>query len=138
MPGIEVQRPTDPATVRDAEALFDGPVQEAALQRFLSSDSHHVLLAYDDGQAVGMVTGMEMTHPDKGTEMFLYELGVAESHRGRGIGTRLVEELAQLARTRGCYGMWVLTDQDNGAARAAYERAGGTRAGDQVMYSWEF
>ncbi len=35
-----------------------------------------------------MVSGVELTHPDKGTEMFLYELGVAERFRGRGIGRR--------------------------------------------------
>jgi ribosomal protein S18 acetylase RimI-like enzyme len=45
-----------------------------------------------------MVTGVEMTHPDKGTEMFLYELGVADEHQGRGIGRALVSALADLAR----------------------------------------
>ena len=67
---------------------------------------------------------MEVTHPDKGTEMFLYELAVDEPFRRRGIGRALVERLAALAREAGCYGMWVITDKDNDAARATYE---GTR-----------
>jgi ribosomal protein S18 acetylase RimI-like enzyme len=85
-----------------------------------------------------MVTGVELTHPDKGTEMFLYELGVDEAHRGRGIGKALVEALAGLAREHGCYGMWVLTDDDNPAALAAYRGAGAEDESRQVMLSWSF
>ena len=33
-----------------------------------------------------MVSGVETTHPDKGTEMFLYELGVAALATYRGTG----------------------------------------------------
>lgn len=61
---------------------------------------------------------MELTHPDKGTEMFLYELAVAEGQQRRGIGKALVAALARLARQANCYGMWVLTDDDNRAAVA--------------------
>ena len=79
-----------------------------------------------------------MTHPDKGTEMFLYELGVDADHRGRGIGSQLVRELDELARQRGCYGMWTITEQENVAAHAAYARAGGERGDDETMFAWEF
>ena len=75
-----------------------------------------------DGSPV--VSGVETTHPDKGTEMFLYELGVAERFRRRGVGAALVEALADLAGERECYGMWVLTDADNDAALATYARSG--------------
>jgi len=86
----------------------------------------------------GFVTGVEMTHPDKGTEMFLYELAVAEGHRNRGIGRSLVAALAELARDRGCYGMWVLTDPGNAAAQIAYSAAGGVREADQAFITWTF
>jgi len=125
--------------VQAAEALFDGPIDGAATQRFLEEPGHHLLLAYVDGQPVGMVTGVEMTHPDKGTEMFLYELGVSEAARGRGVGTALVAELAAVARRRGCYGMWVGTDDDNAAALATYEATGALRdAGTTRILTWDF
>jgi len=83
------------------------------------------------------VTGVEVTHPDKGTEMFLYELAVGEPWQRQGIGRSLVEALVDLARERGCYGMWVLTDEDNEAAVATYTSAGGARR-TQVMLDWEW
>src|SRR5437868_51249 len=102
--------PGDEDAVLGAEQLFDAPPTIAATRTFLASSGHHLLLAFDGAHAVGFVTGVETTHPDKGTEMFLYELGVAPSHRRRGVATALVSELAAIARERGCYGMWVLTE----------------------------
>lgn len=79
-----------------------------------------------------------MTHPDKGTEMFLYELSVDEPKRRRGIGRALVDRLAAVARDRGCYGMWVVTDGGNGAALATYEGAGAVPETGQVALVWTF
>jgi ribosomal protein S18 acetylase RimI-like enzyme len=95
------------------------------------------LVAYgDDERPVGFVSGVELTHPDKGTEMFLYELGVDEPARGRGIGRALVEALAALARERGCYGMFAFTDDNNAAARATYRAAGGRESSRHLMLEW--
>jgi ribosomal protein S18 acetylase RimI-like enzyme len=121
-----------------ASHLFDGPAQAAATERFLTTDGHHLLVAYEDGEPVGFVSGVETTHPDKGTEMFLYELAVAEPSRRRGIGRALVDRLAALAKETGCYGMWVVTDHDNAAARATYEGAGAVTETGQVVEVWTF
>jgi ribosomal protein S18 acetylase RimI-like enzyme len=129
--------PGEEEAVHAARALFDEPPTPEATRRFLDEPTHHLLVAYDDGAALGFVTGVEVTHPDKGTEMFLYELGVDPSARRRGVGTALVEALAGLARERGCYGMWVLADADNDAAAATYARAGGRAASRPVMIEWE-
>jgi ribosomal protein S18 acetylase RimI-like enzyme len=84
-----------------------------------------------------MISGVEMTHPDKGTEMFVYELGVAPEARLRGVGTALVEALAAVARERGCYGMWVGTEPDNEAALATYRRGGANEEAPFVLLSWD-
>ena len=136
---MDIRRVTDAEAVRAAGHLFDAAPRSAATQRFLGDDQHHLLIAYVDGHPAGMVTGVEMTHPDKGTEMFLYELGVDDAYRGRGIGRALVAALADLAVARGCYGMWVLTEEDNDPARATYQAAGGTpHHRPQLMLEWNF
>lgn len=121
-----------------ASDLFDVPARPEWALRFLREPGHHLLVAYVGAEPAGMVTGVETTHPDKGTEMFLYELGVADDHRRQGIGAALVTALADLARERGCYGMWVLTDRSNDAALATYSAAGADEECDAVMLSWRF
>ncbi|WP_062210560.1 N-acetyltransferase [Streptomyces sp. NBRC 109706] len=126
------------AEVLSAGPLYDEPARADWAERFLASSGHHLLLAYAEGAdgPVGMVSGVEMTHPDKGTEMFLYELAVAPAHRRRGVGRGLVEALAGLARERGCHGMWVGVDTDNEPALATYRSAGGSSEGPCTVVSW--
>lgn len=127
----------DMAAVLAATHLFDGPVRVAAAERFLAAEGHHLLIGYVGDEPAGFTTAVEMTHPDEGTEMFLYELAVDERFRGRGIGTALVSALRELAGERGCYGMWVLTDADNAAALATYSGAGAADPASQVMLTWD-
>jgi [ribosomal protein S18]-alanine N-acetyltransferase len=129
--------PGDAGAVAAASHLFDGPARDEATRRFLADAGHHLLVAYDGERPVGFVSGVELTHPDKGTEMFLYELAVDEPFRRRGIGRALVAELGTLAQERGCYGMFVLTAHDNDAALAAYQTTGARREDGWVMFTWE-
>ncbi len=135
---IRALGPGDDAAVVAAANVFDDAPLPDATARFLSEPGHHLLVAYDGGEPAGFVSGVELTHPDKGTEMFLYELGVDERFRRRGIGRALVAALRDLAIARGCYGMFVLTDEDNAAARATYGAAAAARPEPQLMLSWEF
>ncbi len=128
----------DKEDIEAASHLFDNPADDAATDRFLTEEGHHLLIAYEGDHPVGFVSGVELTHPDKGTEMFLYELAVDEPFRRRGIGGHLVERLATLSRERGCYGMWVITGQENAAALTTYQGSGGTAEPGQVVFAWTF
>ncbi len=135
---MRIERITDADAVHRAADLFDAPPRPDATARFLADPTHHLLLAYDDaGHPVGMISGVEMTHPDKGTEMFVYELGVAPAARLQGIATELVRELAALAKAAGCYGMWVGTEPDNAAAQATYRRAGASEEAPFVLLNFD-
>jgi [ribosomal protein S18]-alanine N-acetyltransferase len=134
--GLRWLGPSDADQVVAAAELFDSPPTPQWSEDFLSRAGHHLCLAYVDGEAAGFVSGVEMVHPDKGAEMFLYELGVAEAFRRRGIGQALVAALAERARELGCYGMWVLTDVENEAGRRTYESAGATPRGAHLMLDW--
>ncbi|MEV0679801.1 GNAT family N-acetyltransferase [Actinosynnema sp. NPDC050436] len=134
---MEIRRVTSYDDVVAVGHLFDEPPREAAGRRFLAEAGNHLLVAYADGRPAGFVTGVETTHPDKGTEMFVYELGVEDEFQRRGIGTALVEALLLLARERGCFGAFTATEPDNAAALATYAR---TRADAEptVSLSWTF
>jgi ribosomal protein S18 acetylase RimI-like enzyme len=124
--------------VKAAERLFDDPVDLEATRRFLEGDANHLVIAYVDGQPAGFVSGTELRHPDQPEpELFLNELGVDPAFRGRAIGKKLVANLWEIAQSRGCRGMWVLTDDENPAALKVYAGAGGARLPEaQVMFGW--
>jgi ribosomal protein S18 acetylase RimI-like enzyme len=125
--------------VADAAALFDDPIDIAATDAFLADERHHLLIGYVGGQPAGFVTAVELLHPDKPRpEMFLYELGVAEEHRRRGVATALMRRLVQLCHERDCREMFVLTDEDNAAGAATYARAGGKPESAGVMFTWDW
>jgi aminoglycoside 3-N-acetyltransferase I len=135
---MRIEQVVDAAAVHRAADLFDAPPLAAATERFLADPTHHLLFAYDEaGRAVGMISGVETTHPDKGTEMFIYELGVAPVARLQGVATELVTALAEIARKGGCYGMWVGTETDNAAALATYRKTGANEEAPFVLLSWD-
>ncbi|MBT2528126.1 GNAT family N-acetyltransferase [Streptomyces sp. ISL-99] len=133
-----VRRATTVAQLTAAEHLYDGPARPEWAERFLAAPGHLMLIAYVEGEPVGMVSGIEMSHPDKGTEMCLYELSVDEPYRRRGIGRALTQALAEAAKERGCYGMWVGVERDNDAALATYRSARAKDDGDFAMLTWTF
>lgn len=133
---MKIRRAASPDDVFAAAHLFDAPPLPDATARFLAQDHSHLLIAYLGDQPAGFVSGVETTHPDKGTEMFLYELGVDDAFLRRGIGTALVEALKALAAERGCYAMWTGTAAGDTAAQATYKKAGGS-IGDGTFVSWE-
>jgi ribosomal protein S18 acetylase RimI-like enzyme len=130
--------PQDELLVMQAADLFDNPPRQEWVATFLRTRTHHLLIAYRSGRPLGFVTAVEMTHPDKGAEMFVYELSVAPEDRRQGVAKALLRDLTVLARERGCYDMWVLADQDNVAALNLYGSTGATRDGEPVMLTWDW
>lgn len=120
--------PGDVEAVLAAPHLFDESPRREWSESFLRRDGNHLLIASVDGEPAGFVSGVEVLHPDKGVEMMLYELGVDEAFRRRGVGRELVLSLVELARRLGCRNVWVLTEPDNDPALATYRSAGFTGA----------
>lgn len=118
--------------------VFDGPVHAHLVREFLQDPRHHLAVALDDSSTVvGMASGLHYVHPDKESQFFINEVGVADRELGRGIGTLLMQTLLAHARALGCTEAWVATEQDNTAARALYRKAGGKEAPEPiVMYTF--
>lgn len=120
------------------EDVFDDTVDAVAVKAFLVDPRHHMAVAVDEGIIVGFASGVHYFHPDKPVpEMFVNEVGVAATHRGRGLGKAVVKCLLDAGRAMGCGEAWVLTDRANGPAMATYAAAGGVEAQeDQVMFTF--
>lgn len=121
-----------------ADDVFDNPVDENFAREFLNDPRHHIVVAISDGAIVGFASAVHYIHPDKPPELWINEVGVAESHQGRGIGKALMKEMLQLGHGLGCKNAWVLTDRGNEPANRLYRSAGGQiDAEDTVLYEFD-
>ena len=120
-----------------AEGLFDNPIRPDQAKAFLTDPLHEIVLAFDGGTAVGMATGVIMLHPDKPPAFFISEVGVRDAFQRRGIGKQVTARLMEIARGRGCEGIWLATETDNVPARALYHALEARETGDIVVYDWD-
>ncbi len=120
-----------------ADGLFDHPIRRDQAVAFLTDPLHEIVLAFDDDVAVGMATGVIMLHPDKPPAFFVSEVGIRDAFQRRGIGKQVTAKLMEIARARGCEGIWLATEADNMAARALYNALEARETGDIVVYDWD-
>jgi len=122
-----------------ADDVFDNPVDENFAREFLADPRHHIVVALSEGVVIGFASAVHYIHPDKPTELWINEVGVAPAHQNKGIGKAIMKELLQLGRQLGCANAWVLTDRSNEAANRLYQSTGGQVAtGDTLMYEFKF
>lgn len=118
-----------------ADDVFDNPVVEKFSTEFLNDPRHHIVVALVENQIVGFASAVHYIHPDKPTEFWINEVGVASEHQNKGIGKAILQELFQIGKSLGCSVAWVLTDKGNLAANKLYQSAGGENS-ETVMYDF--
>ena len=91
----------------------------ADIRRKLTVQPELFLVAVDGDRVVGSV----MAGYD-GHRGWLYYLATAASHRGRGIGRRLVAEAERLLEAMGCPKVQLMVRPDNTGARGFYDELG--------------
>jgi aminoglycoside 6'-N-acetyltransferase I len=109
---------------RVAPGVFDDAVDPTLTAEFLADPRHHIAVAVHVGEVVGMATAVHYVHPDKPSELWVNEVGVAPAYQRRGIGTRLLEALFEHGRALGCKEAWLGAEEANVAARRLYARLG--------------
>jgi aminoglycoside 3-N-acetyltransferase I len=112
----------------EAETYFDAPPRDAYVHEVLGKDHVIVLVALKEGAVVGGLVAYELPKLERArSEVYLYDLAVAESHRREGVATRLIEQLRAIARARGAWVVFVQADHGDDPAIALYDKLG-TRA----------
>lgn len=123
---------------RLAPGVFDKAIDPELTREYLAESHFHLAVAVEADVVVGMASAVDYVHPDKPRELWINEVGVAATHRRRGVARRLLGALFEHGHGLGCWQAWVLTSRSNVAAMELYRSAGGvTDADDTTMFAFE-
>jgi len=100
---------------------------EKTWQRLLEGPDLHGIGAWLDGRLVGIAHYLCHAAFWTADSCYLQDLYVAEAARGQGAGRALIDEVASVARARGCARLYWTTKQDNKVARALYDKVAAFR-----------
>ena len=97
----------------------------AYLQRLLGRDHFIALAAFAGGAVVGGIAAyvLEKFEQER-SEIYIYDLAVADTHRRQGIATAMVRELQCIAAEQGAYVIFVQADYGDDPAIALYAKLG--------------
>jgi ribosomal protein S18 acetylase RimI-like enzyme len=111
---------------QEADFVPDRQKQERGLRLILEAPQVGEIFVARDGEAVvGMVSLLfTVSTAAGGPVCWLEDLIVAPSHRGGGLGSRLLQTAIEYARARGFARITLLTDKANAGALRFYERHG--------------
>lgn len=111
---------------QEAEFQPDTVAQQRGLNAILSDPAvGEILVARQNGQIVGMVNVLYSISTALGARVALLEdMVIAPAMRGSGLGSQLLVAAIKHAKQRGCLRITLLTDADNYAAQAFYQKQG--------------
>jgi aminoglycoside 3-N-acetyltransferase I len=109
----------------DVETYGSARPDSDYFHRLLSSDYFIALAAMKGEDVVGALAGYELQKfEQERSEIYIYDLAVAEVHRRQGIATALILELKKIAAARGAYVIYVQADLGDDPAIALYTKLG--------------
>src|SRR3954453_6712812 len=110
----------------DAPTYCDRQPSDGYLKRLLARDTFIALAAIaEDGNVIGGLAAYVLQKfEQERSEIYIYDLAVADSHRRQGIATALIVELKGVAAVRGAYVIYVQADHGDDAAIALYTKLG--------------
>lgn len=109
----------------DVETYRGNRPGAAYLRRLLGSDYFIALAALKQGDVVGGLAAYELKKfEQERSEIYIYDLAVAATHRRKGIATALIQELKRIAAARNAYVIFVQADPGDEPAIALYTKLG--------------
>jgi aminoglycoside 3-N-acetyltransferase I len=99
----------------------------AYMRQWLQSTSSIALVALQAGRVVAGLVAYELQKfEQERSEIYIYDLAVAASHRRQGIASALIAHVQHIAAERGAWVIFVQadTDEDDQAAIALYSKLG--------------
>jgi len=112
----------------EKDFAFDPGRQRRGLATLLANEWSTILVAEAAGQVVGMCTGqLTISTAEGGPALLVEDVIVDPAHRGCGLGTRLLEEMAEWAADHGAHRLQLLADRNNQAGLTFYKKLGWQR-----------
>lgn len=109
----------------DPDSYANAPPSCEYLQGLLASPTFIALVALDGAQVVGGIAAYELPKFEQArSEIYIYDLAVAATHRRRGIATAMIEHLKGIAVARGAWVIYVQADLRDDPAIALYTKLG--------------
>lgn len=133
---IQILGAADVATLRLMLGMFGAAFDDIAaynasqpsdryLERLLASDTFVAVAAMDGPRVIGGLVAYVLPKFEQArSELYIYDLAVAEPHRRRGVATAMIDELKALAVKRGIYVIFVQADIGDAPAIALYGKLG--------------
>lgn len=113
------------AAFDDAQTYGSQRPTASYLQQLLAGDSFIALAAFDGDVIVGGLAAYELRKFEQArSEIYIYDLAVADTHRRKGIATALIEALKPIAAARNAYVIFVQADYGDDPAVALYTKLG--------------
>jgi aminoglycoside 3-N-acetyltransferase I len=98
---------------------------DAWLRQVLSGENFIALAAVAGPMVLGGITAYQLLKPEQErSEIYIYDLAVAEAHRRRGVATALIAAVRRIAAARGAWVVYVQADRGDEPAIRLYSRPG--------------
>ena len=95
------------------------------LEKLLCRETVIVLVALREAEVVGGLVAYELEKLEqRRSEIYIYDLAVAEQHRRRGVATGLIEQVRSIASQRGAHVVYVQADLQDDPAIQFYTKLG--------------
>ncbi|WP_422055528.1 AAC(3)-I family aminoglycoside N-acetyltransferase [Sphingomonas sp.] len=109
----------------DAESYLSAPPGPDHVAGLLANPHFIALVAEIDGAMVGALAAYVLPKFEQArSEIYIYDLAVAEAQRRRGIATALIDALRPIARAAGAWVIYVQADYVDPPAVALYTKLG--------------
>lgn len=109
----------------DPDAYASAAPSDAYLETLLAKQHVIPIVALSEGEVIGGLVGYQLDKFEQArSEIYIYDLAVAESHRRQGIATALIHRLCEIAVERGAWVIYVQADLGDEPAIALYSKLG--------------
>lgn len=109
----------------DSPTYGDLPPGDAYLAEILTRPQTIVLVAKAGAEVIGGLVAYRLDKFERErSEIYLYDLAVAEAWRRQGVATALIEDLRRIARECGTWMIFVQGDREDEPALALYRKLG--------------